>query len=302
MKCPSCGFEGGDSFCSKCGAELNIESSLTVETKVIPPPKGTGIVLAFGKSTSKNYNLAVERAMKHPSYSEEKEGKDITHKISLGFDEIDELRALLDLVGQWKSTSLYVNNKIAPYSDVYSVIYCYSERQRAYNAEEYCYGREDASSYNDNDLGCRNCGVNPYSWHGLTEFSYIEKDGSFIVNKDKLVFTVARNLENFMICPALNPENIEKKLRSFPPSINPKTNRQWEYVTKYENGKEIAVAVKKKEKRKGDTYIVKDYDKEIEDKVNSNKENMPTATPKTGCLLPTLSILIATLIIILLLN
>lgn len=219
MKCPSCGFESEGNFCNKCGTNLNDESSATIEAKVVPGPKGTSIVLAFGRSTSKNYNLAVERAMKHPSYAEEKEGKDVTHKVLFGFEEIDELRTLLDLVGQWKSTALYINNKAVPYSDVFQVIYCYSERQRAFNQEEYCQGRDDASSYNDNDLGCRHCGVNPYSWNGLVEFGHIEKDGSFVVNKDKLVHTVARNLDNFLICPALNAKSIEKKLKAFPSSV-----------------------------------------------------------------------------------
>jgi len=54
--------------------------------------------------------------------------------------------------------------------------------------EEYCYGRDDASSHNDHDLGCRHCGIKPYGWNGLAEFGYMGRDGSFYVDKDKLVF------------------------------------------------------------------------------------------------------------------
>lgn len=265
----------------------------TTETK--PVPQGAQISLEFGKSTSKNYDFAVQQAMKHPTYSESTVGKEVFHKVTVGFNEIDFLRSLLDIVGQWKSTKLYLNDRPILYNDVSQVLYCYSEREKAFNPKEYCFGREDAKTYNDNDLGCRHCGVNPYGYKGLAGLGEMQPDGTFKVDKDKFVYTVARNLENFLICPALNPKNIEQKLKSFPDQINPKRSKQWEYVTDYVDNKEIAVAVRKKHPDHGKGYVVKDYSESLTDEVSIKISDKPKSAAKTGCLLPLLGVILFTL-------
>lgn len=239
------------------------------------------ITVSFGVSTSRNYNIAVERAMKYSTYQETGEGKNVIHSVTFSFDEISDLMSMLDLVGQWKSTALYVDNKMVSYSEISGVLYCYSERQRAYNPDEYCHGKDDATSYNDNDLGCRHCGVNLYGWDGLSEFGQMQKDGTFIVDKDKLIFTVARNLENYMLCPALNIQKIKNKLKAFPDAINPKTNRQWEYVKEWHGNKEVAVSVRKKDPKRISGYVIKDNNFE-------KQGSKQSAIAGSGCLLPIL--------------
>lgn len=267
------------------------------ETK--PVPQKAQITLEFGKSTSKNYEFAVQQAMKHSSYNEHTADKDVIHKVTVGLDEIDYLRSLLDTVGQWKSTKLYLNNSPILYSNVSQVLYCYSQREKAYNPEEYCFGRDDANTYNDNDLGCRHCGVNPYSYQGLAGFGQMQSDGTFVIDKNKLVYTVARNLENFLICPALNPKKIEQKLKGFPDQINPKRNKQWEYVTDYTDGKEIAMTVRKKHPDHGKGYVVKDYSEHsLNDETIVKISAKPTSTAKTGCLLPVLGVILYILIFV----
>lgn len=250
--------------------------------------KDQKITITFGKSTSKNYDIAVERAMKHPNYSETGEDKNIFHKIIYGFNEINEIKSMLDLVGQWKSTKLYVNNELKPYNEISFLLYCYSNRENSYNPDEYCCGRDDATSHNDNDFGCRHCGINVYGWYGLKGFGHIDKSGAFILDKNKIAFTVAKNLEQFSACPALNINKIKKKIEGFPDSINPSTNKQWEYVTEFENGKSVAIAVKKKEKRKGEKFVVKDYNDDLENNYSSaNSRVLTNNSVKTGgCLIP----------------
>ncbi|MGI6584199.1 MAG: hypothetical protein GX766_08840 [Firmicutes bacterium] len=304
MKCKNCGVEFEGNFCPNCGTPAATEQNAVIVAA--PDPAMPRITLTFSKSTSKNYPLAVERAMKFPTYSERINGKEVVHCVDFTFDQVEEIRSLLDLVGQWKSTALYVNGQLRPYKEISSVIYCYAERERAYNPKDYCFGRDDVHEYNDNDLGCRHCGVNPYDWHGLQEFGVMQRNGTFVIDKNKLIYTVSRNLEPYMLCPALDVDAIRKRLEEIPERINPKTDPRWEYVTEWVDGKEVAIAVRKKSPRKGQGYVIKDYSQLSKDddydigavKVEPVKERtLKTTTAQTsgcgclGCLLPILGIL-----------
>lgn len=267
--------------------EYNDKSTQRKATSKTNKHKPT-ITVSFGFSTSNNYNLAVERAKAYPTYKATGEGKEVIHSVDFAFDEIDDLRSLLDLVGQWKSTTLYVDNKPVAFSEISAVLYCYHERQHAYDPKEYCYGRDDANSYNDNDFGCRHCGVNPYAWNGLAGFGQMQKDGTFVVDKEKLTFTVEKNLNRYMLCPALDIQKIKNKIEAFPDAINPQKNRQWEYVTEWNDEKEIAIAVKKKDPRLKSGYTLKDNT--LEDNYNYYQDvnSIKKAKAGSGCLLPIL--------------
>jgi hypothetical protein len=297
MKCPKCNYENDDNnnFCSNCGAKLKDIAILDTAISVNPD-----VIIEFGKSTSNNYNIAVERAKAYPTYTESITDKAIRHRVTFKMEQIDDIRSMLDLIGRWKSTTIYIDNRAVPYADIAPVLYCYSERNKAFNQKEYCYGRDDSESYNDNDFGCRHCGVNIYSYQGLKGLGGIMPDGTFVVDKNKLIYTVARNLENYLICPALNVNEIKKKLEAFPNRINPKYNKQWEYVTEYDDNKEIAVAVRKKDKMKQTGYVVKDYDKLNDTEFiklsysekSKSKNTIPKSTGCLGCLIPILLFLV----------
>lgn len=283
MNCPVCGTQiSGGNFCPNCGANLRTPEH------VIP-----AITIQFGYSTSQNYKTAVDFASTLPEYSISGEGRTILHSVSLGFEDINPLSKLLSLVGHWKSTVFMVNGREIPPSEIIPVLNCYVERSKAYNPEEYCFGRDDAEKYNDNDLGCRWSRINPYGWHGLAGFGTVGRDGSFRVDKNRLVYEVAKNLEPYRICPALNVDKIKTRLESIPSVINPNVMKEWEYVTEYHDGKDIAIAVRKRSKTAERGYVVKDHDEfQVEVAVGDLREN----TAGNGCLLPVLFVVIVSAI------
>lgn len=239
--------------------------------------------ITFGKSSSQNYSYAVELASQYDTYEQIGEGKDIIHSVTFSFEKINDFFELYDLVGRWKSTSIFIDGEKLPPSGM-SFLWCYKEHLRAYNPSEYCHGKDDAHSHNDNDFGCRHTGINLYGWYGLSGYGEMDKQGNFHVNKDKLKHDIMKNLENYRFCPALNMEKIQKAIDAIPDVINPNKHRSWEYVTDYDEDQQIAVAVRKKERQKG--YTIKETDNDYHKTTNIEIAVGKHTGKSTGCLLP----------------
>lgn len=293
MNCPSCGNENpeGARFCMNCGSSLNAQPTPAADSS----PSST-ITIEFGKSSSANYTAAVQAAKQYPTYEEIGEGKDIRHKVTFDSESLSSAAELLDLVGRWKSTTFTIDGKLVSASKVWPGLSCYIERSKAFDPTEYCFGKDDAERYNDNDLGCRHCGINPYSWQGLKGFGSMTADGAFVVDKERLRHEVFRNLEDYVWCPALDQKKIEEKLKRIPDVIDPRKNRQWEYITEYEGGKEIAVAVRKKSRASEQGYVVKDGDKIHEHVIQI--EAPKASSSSSGCLWAALLFLAAIILLI----
>ena len=86
--------------CDKCACQINEDSSLCPHcgdpvTEADHPSaeyigKSVAIVeLSFGRSSSRNYDQAVEICHKTPSYAESGEGKQLRHTVRLPITEIE---------------------------------------------------------------------------------------------------------------------------------------------------------------------------------------------------------------------
>lgn len=236
------------------------------------------LMVKFGKSTSQNYAYAVEFASKFDTYEVNNgEEKNVTHTVVFSPEQINNFFDLYDLVGRWKSCSIYIDGELIPPGKV-KFLWCFREREKSYNKKEYCYGRDNG--YSINNFGCRETRVEVYSWHGLKGYGTMDRQGVFHVNKDKLRHDIYKNIDDFKMCPALNLTTIEKGIDEIPERIDPKQNRDWEYVTDYDDGKEIAVAVRKKDKKSG--AVIKDHN---EIKIDlSEIASTRQASKSTGCL------------------
>lgn len=237
-------------------------------------------VIKFGKSSSQNYPYAVELASRYDTYEKKGDGKNLVHIVSFSPEQLNDFFELYDLVGRWKSCSIYIDGELVPPSKL-SFLWCYRERIKAYDQKAYCYGRDDGHSGNDNDFGCRHSRVDLYGWHGLKGYGEMDRRGVFHVNKDKLRHDVLTNLESYQLCPAFNMETVIKGIDQIPDAIDPRKERDWEYVTDYEDDKVIAVAVRKKEKKRGVVLSKHDY----ESKINLYEIDSAKKSGKsTGCL------------------
>lgn len=231
-------------------------------------------VIKFGKSSSKNYEIAVDIASRHPSYEKEEEGKNITHTLIYSDKEIESFFELFDIVGRWKSTSIYIDGELLTQTNFLN---CFKERTYSYSPVDYCHNKDDGHSFNDNYFGCRLLHNDPMTYNGLAGFGEMRKDGTFIVNKDKLEHYIKSSARKFGSCPAFDINKMLRLIDTIPNEINPKRNRNWEYVTEYKNGKEIAIAVKMVNKSTSG-YQISDHRS-----YSNNKEVAVAKTSSGGC-------------------
>ncbi|QTB25236.1 hypothetical protein [Lysinibacillus sphaericus] len=258
----------------------------------------TNYTIKFGKSTSANYEVAVDISSRFNTYKVSGEGKSIIHEVNFSDSELHYFFELYEIVGRWKSTSIFIDGERILSTNSH-FIRCFKDRQDAYNKSDYCFNKDDGNPYNDNYFGCKYVTVNPSGWKGLEGYGDMNPNGTFYVNKDKMKHELEISLKNFGSCPAFDYSNMISLLDKIPNQINPKTNKGWTYVTDYVDGNEIARAVKfVGDKQNGP--ILNSYRRDVpNDRVTQRIErNSSTQQPKgcAGALLLGLSPLVITLL------
>lgn len=219
-------------------------------------------------------------------------GREVIHSVEFSIDDIANIDALYDIVRSWKSSSLLVDGVMRTDIDPWTALDCFNRRSRAFDPDEYCFARDDETDKNDNDFGCRRTGINLYSYYGLKGFGQMDRHGNFHVDKPRMLHMAKQNLQEYALCPALDMHKILASIESIPDIINPKRNRDWEYVTDWEDGKDIAIAVRKKRPR--DAFFVLDDDGDDHTIFAVPTETARAKEPqKMGCGCGTLMVLLA---------
>lgn len=248
--------------------------------------------ISFGKSTSSNYNVAVEIASNFQSYKQSGEGKNIKHEVTFGEEEIDLFFELYDLVGRWKSSTIYIDGARILHGQS-NFLWCFRERQNAFDKNEYCFGKDDNNSYNDNFFGCKYIKVNPLSYSGLKGYGEMDRSGTFNINKDKIKHELDIGLKQYGACPAFDYSRTINLYNKIPDKIKPTKSSEWEYVSEYTEEGQVAVSVKLKDAKNVVSIgeRASSYKREIiiESETNTGKSVSPDAkikqnpTQNKGC-------------------
>lgn len=200
------------------------------------------MTISFGKSTSPNYSIALEKAKQYPTYQQNSKGE---HIITFTSEQLEYFFELIDLVGGWKSTYLEIDGEKVPYSKIRGALNCYKGRLESYKPDKYCYG-EGGEFYHSNIFGCVQCGYDTsYSGEWFKE-GKLDSKGIFHVDKKKIEHMIRTILVKFEVCPALNIDDVLEKVRNLPDTINPKKDPEWEYNEEWRDGKYYIVGVKPK--------------------------------------------------------
>lgn len=244
--CDKCGagINEGSKFCPQCGDSVTEADRVTIP---MPESHVANVGITFGQSSSPNFTKAVEICKNIPSYSVSGEGKRVQHRISLPITEVDLIINLFELVGSWTSSQMLINGHAATKKDLtYYGVGCYRNRQKAYKPEQFCFGEKE---YEANIWGCKKLNMPVNEWGGgWLYYGQFDEAGIWHFDKDRIKHELELALKENELCPVLNRARILETLDKLPHTINPKTDKNWQYRTSYKeiNGdyKEVAVGIK----------------------------------------------------------
>ncbi|MDK2920060.1 MAG: hypothetical protein PWQ37_2793 [Candidatus Petromonas sp.] len=194
------------------------------------------ICVSFGKSTSPNYSKAVYMAKMAPKYLYDEVDSKPIHQAFFSADPNEYLAfiALYELVKDWKSSFVIINGNIVDRKIIGKLNYCYGDKCRSGNPR-FCYG---ASDFTDNPFGCHRAQMHAYNdpWYS---YGQIDNNGIFHVNKEIIKHEFIERVKPYRMCPSLNLDDILSNIEKLPNTINPRTDKNWQYRTYLRNGLQV---------------------------------------------------------------
>lgn len=274
LVCDKCGasISAGSMFCAQCG------DPVTEADKVSQAVSASGIAtvqITFGNSTSVGYAKAVSICEKLPSHEVTGEGKRVQHMVTLPLTEVELVANLFDLVGSWKSSQMFINGQPATKKDLtYYGVGCYRSRQKSYKPEAFCYGERQQEA---NIWGCKKLGMPIYEWGGgWLDYGQFDSNGVWRFDKARIRHELEVALKENELCPVLDRARVLETLDRLPETIDPRTDKNWQYRTSYEevNGqyKEVAVGIRPILK-KVNHYIIGGFKPEWEEEPRQTEVN-----------------------------
>ena len=202
--------------------------------------------IRFGKSVSKNYKKAINRARKIPGFVESEDEDDNTNVVTVDENDLKRhhktIESLWELIGSWKSTSIEVNGKEMDFYNLreyLAVLQCNDEYKKAVVPERHC----DVSMH-EVGWGCRflntiQCSIPSNTWdYERNRFWFqlgsFDKKGIWNINKDKLLQALEQETANkhLSICSVFDIKRVKKVLQNLPDSIDVEKSDKWTYETR----------------------------------------------------------------------
>ena len=199
--------------------------------------------IQFGKSTSQNYQTAVNRLKEYKNHSLMDKGSDFNSIVIEG-KEISKFYRRLEnlwyLVGGWKSTSIFLNETPINFYDLNkyrNIIDCNENYDNAINQEEHCY------DYNDKEgWGCkflqeinRYLPTGYFHRYGRDKFWYkygkVKSASVWEIDKPKLEEALNKEAKarNLNFCSVFDFEKVKTIITELPDEIDIEKSEDWEF-------------------------------------------------------------------------
>lgn len=244
--CPQCGFEvaktfkcnsckeeilAGSKFCSTCGKSVEKviqKKSVQPLKKAQLPPPGNGVTIEFKFSTAMSFENALLEAQKLDGFEQYGDGKRAVYRVNVAAQDLLTLSALVEKLSPMRNKSVYINQDLESWHDVFGFVGCFNRKQNSYKPEYYCFGYDD--EYNLNPWGCLHSGIS-FLYHAewFKWGNWLNEAGDWAFDKSRIRHRIEKDLYSCKNCPSLDLAHVEKVLKALPDVVNPSNDENWEF-------------------------------------------------------------------------
>ncbi len=190
------------------------------------------ISVEFRQSSSTIFREVILRVQQFPTFEQViTESGQTTYRVTFSASQIKEFESIYSLVKQWKLTEVKVSGRSIPLPDVNKWLRCFRDKAACLRSNPlFCWG---ASSMTFNLFGCHRTMIrdaHPEWTDNWYEFASMRQDGVCLINKAMIAAKIAENLQSYNFCPALNMDFVTLGFSLIPDEVNPRRDRDWEYV------------------------------------------------------------------------
>jgi transitional endoplasmic reticulum ATPase len=226
--------------------------------------QSTQIEIAFGKSSSAQYDKAVRLASKLPNFKTSKSIKD-ENEVKLSGEEcrmhLKTIDQLLQIVGSWKSTRVKMNGSDISAAEASLAINppmsCYTKYLKTVRQDSYCEQAGGFENGQDKGWGCRlhleiqletprtHYRFSPTRKTHWFQFGKLDSSGKewIIDKKDILALLKAESKKRFLdLCPVYDFSMVENQVSKLPDKLSLEENGKWVLFTEEEDEGAFVVA------------------------------------------------------------
>ena len=217
--CKNCNYSNqpNSKFCQECGEALfekfkkKASNSKTEKPELVevPEPSSNGITIEFPFTSSQSFEFAVKEAKLFDTFEQFGENKKAIFRVSLNENELYKAKELLIQLKGWRKRVVYVNGEKVLWDSVFDFTSCYERKLSSYKPEYYCFRYENEWDFNI--WGCMKA-MMPFVSHSqwFTFGKWINNDGDWEFDKERIKHELAKNLYSHWFCPVLNPTLYKK--------------------------------------------------------------------------------------------
>lgn len=215
--------------------------------------RGWYLVTEFEKTSSINFQRALKLAQTHPDFIQLMDERNIIiYRNIYREQDLLQFRELYKLIKNWKGRRLYFKGDEVEYETIESGIRCYIQTKLAPHYDKTPAGNMSCETFThlrletSSTLGCIGCRRSNVSMEWRVSetndrpcwffFGKLDRYQVYRLNKEELKQTVLGHLFEYHACPLLDLEYIAASIERFPVRIDPRKDKEWEYVRSQQTG------------------------------------------------------------------